>query len=29
MAAPHVVSFAVEHGWWDPDAVDPFNVWEV
>lgn len=29
MAADHLVDFAVEQGWWDPDAGEPFNVFEV
>ncbi|MFP4125420.1 MAG: C69 family dipeptidase [Alphaproteobacteria bacterium] len=29
MGADHLVDFAVEQGWWDPDAGEPFNVFEV
>jgi dipeptidase len=26
MGSPHLISFAVERGWFDPDANEPFNV---
>ena len=29
MGAPHLVSFAIEQGWWDPKGDKPFNIWEV
>lgn len=29
MASDNLVSFAVEHGWWDPDSGKPFNLHEV
>jgi len=29
MGSANLVSYAVEQGWWDPDAGDPFDVWEV
>jgi dipeptidase len=29
MGAPHLVSFAIEQGWWDPEGDKPFNIWEV
>jgi len=29
MGSANLVDFAVEQGWWDPDAGEPFNVFEV
>lgn len=29
MGSENLVSFAVEQGWWDPDAGEPFNVFKV
>lgn len=29
MGAPHLVDFAIEQGWWDPNGDKPFNIWEV
>ena len=29
MGAPHLVDFAVEQGWWDPAAGEPFNIFKV
>ena len=29
LAAPHLVTFAVEQGWYDPDSGEPFNVNQV
>ncbi|KAM0715142.1 hypothetical protein Q7P37_009607 [Cladosporium fusiforme] len=29
MGAPHLVDFAVEQGWWDPNGNKSFNIWEV
>ncbi|KAJ0159529.1 putative dipeptidase B [Colletotrichum tanaceti] len=28
MASDHIVSFAVEQGWWDPDGGAPFNIFD-
>lgn len=29
LASDNLVSFALEHGWWDPDSGEPFNLHEV
>jgi dipeptidase len=29
MASANLVDFAVEHGWWDPESGEPFNLHEV